>query len=521
MSESSPAVDRPLAAIDVGTNSVHMVIARPTPLGPIDVIARDRERVRLGSGERDMKQLDPEAVDRAVDAIDRFARIAEAHDAELVAVATSAVRESSDPAAFLEQVRSRTGVRLEVIAGVEEARLIHLGAISGVDVGTDQHLVIDIGGGSTEIVVGRETTPLLVRSLKLGHIRLTDGYIEDGVVREGAVKKLRTHLKSFLAPVATDVTALGHDVAIGCSGTIETIASMAARIEGRTVRTVDNLVVTRDGVDAVVDELVSRVRPEDRQDLPGLDPARADVIVAGAILLRQLFRAFRIQEMIVSPNALREGVVLDRLSRRTPDRTTLHHLSDLRRQSVYAVAERYDEDIAHAQHATDLALQLFDETAGLHGYGEAERAVLEAAGMLHNVGRFIAHAAHHKHSYYLIRHSEQLLGFTEQELELTALVARYHRKSEPRPRHVEYAALGEDDQKIVCVLAGMLRVGIGLDRTYRRVVRAVHVSIGDDELDIGLELDPEGDAELELFTAKQRAGLLASSLERTVRFRPR
>lgn len=519
MTDVVPPADRPLAAIDVGTNSVHMVIARPTPHGPLDVIARDKEKVRLGSGERDMKTLDPVAVDRAVAAIDRFAQIAAAHDAEVVAVATSAVRESDDPRAFLAEVRRRTGVRLEVIAGVEEARLIHLGAISAVAVGSGNHLVIDIGGGSTEVVIGRGRSPLLVRSLKLGHVRLTDGFIADGIITDGAVKQLRGYVKSFLAPVANEVTNLGHDVAIGCSGTIETVATMAARIDGRTVRTVDNLVLTREGVDAVVAQLVDRPRPQDRIGMPGLDAARVDVIVAGALLLRQLFRAFEIREMIVSPNALREGVVLDRLNRRAGVRGALHHLSDLRRQSVLAVAHRYDEDVAHAQHATDLALELFDATAEAHGLGEAERGVLEAAGVLHNVGRFIAHAAHHKHSYYLIRHSEQLVGFTEQELELIALVARYHRKSEPKPRHPEFAALAANDKEAVRVLAGLLRIGIGLDRTYQRVVDAVTATITAERVDVELQLRAGVDADLEVFTAEERAGLLATSLEREIRFR--
>jgi exopolyphosphatase/guanosine-5'-triphosphate,3'-diphosphate pyrophosphatase len=520
VTDPSPSADRPLAAIDVGTNSVHMVIARSTPHGPLDVLARDKEKVRLGSGDRDMKTLDPVAVGRAVEAIDRFARIAAAHDAELVAVATSAVREADDPRAFLDEVHRHTGVMLEVIAGVEEARLIHLGAISAVAAGSGNHLVIDIGGGSTEVVIGREQTPLLVRSLKLGHVRLTDGFMADGVVADGAVKRLKKYLKSFLAPVANDVTSLGHAVAIGCSGTIETIATMAARSEGRSVRTVDNLVLTREGVDAVVDQLVDRPRPEDRIGLPGLDDARVDVIVAGSLLLRQLFRAFDIQEMIVSPNALREGVVLDRLNRRTGGGDALHHLSDLRRQSVLAVAHRYDEDAGHAQHATDLALELFDATAEVHRLGERERGVLEAAGVLHNVGRFIAHAAHHKHSYYLIRHSEQLVGFTEQELELIALVARYHRKSEPRPRHADFAALSPVDQATVRVLAGLLRVGIGLDRTYQRVVESVSATIADERIDVDLQLRSGEDADLEVFTAEERAGLLAASLAREVCFRP-
>ena len=520
MTDASPDAERPLAAIDVGTNSVHLVIARATPLGPLDVIARDREKVRLGSGERDMKSLDPEAVARAVAAIDRFAQIAAGYDAELVAVATSAVRESDDPRAFLREVRRSTGVRLEVIAGVEEARLIHLGALSAVAVGSANHLVIDIGGGSTEIVVGRETDPLLVRSIKLGHIRLTDGFMPDGVVGDGSVKRLKSYLKSFLSTVAKEVGAIGHDVAIGCSGTIETIAIMAARMDGRTVRTVDNLVLTRQGLNGVVSELVARPKPEDRVGLAGLDEARADVIVAGAILLQQLFRALGVEEMVVSPNALREGVVLDRLNRRAGVKGALHHLPDLRRRSVLAVAHRFDEDVAHANHATDLALGLFDETASIHGLGEPQREILEAAGVLHNVGRFIAHAAHHKHSYYLIRNSEQLLGFTEQELELMALVARYHRKSEPRPRHLEFAALPDQDQQTVQVLAGLLRVGIGLDRTYRRVVERVRVTITDTRVDVELQVSEGESAELEIFAAEERAGLLSASLGREIRFRP-
>jgi exopolyphosphatase/guanosine-5'-triphosphate,3'-diphosphate pyrophosphatase len=519
MRDLPPVDERPLAAIDVGTNSVHLVIARATPLGPIDVLAREKEKVRLGSGERDMKSLDPEAVERTVAAIDRFAQIATAYDAELVAVATSAVRESDDPRAFLDKVRQATGVRIEVIAGVEEARLIQLGALSAVAAGTGNHLVIDIGGGSTEVVVGRETEPLLLRSMKMGHIRLTDGFMPGGVIEPGSVKRLKSFVKSFLSPVAIEVRELGHDLAIGCSGTIETVAAIAARLDGRAVRTVDNLVLTRAAVDAAVEALVARPRPEDRIGLPGLDDARADVIVAGSLLLQQLFRAFRIKEMVVSPHALREGVVLDRINRRDGVRGALHHLSDLRRRSVLAVAHRYDEDVAHAEHATDLALALFDQTASIHELGEPERQILEAAGVLHNVGRFIAHAAHHKHSYYLIRHSEQLLGFTEQELELIALVARYHRKSMPRGRHAEYSALSEPDQQRVRVLAGLLRVGIGLDRTYQRVVQEVDVDIAEASVEIALQVAPDAGADLEVFAAEERAGLLALALEREIGFR--
>jgi exopolyphosphatase/guanosine-5'-triphosphate,3'-diphosphate pyrophosphatase len=510
----------PLAAIDVGTNSLHMVVARQIEAGAPEILAREKTPVRLGSGASDMKHLDPGAIDRTISALHDFRRIADAHNADVVAIATSAVREAEDRDAFIRRARREAGVDVEIVSGVEEARLIHLGALSGVPIADRQHLVVDIGGGSTEFIVGVGTAPLLARSLKLGHIRLTDRFFPDGVIGEGAVKQCRRYIRSFVAPVAVEISRLGFETAVGCSGTITTIASMIASSDGDVVRTVDNAVITRADLDDLVADLVRRKRPADRKSLPGLEPHRRDVIVAGAVLLGQLFKILGIDEMTVSPNALREGLLLDRFVRQgvTTDRG-LHHLSDLRRSSVVAVARRYDEDLAHADHATDLALELFDELMEEHGYGSMERDVLEAAGVLHNIGRFVAHAAHHKHSYYLIRHTEHLAGFTDHETELIAQVARYHRKSAPSDKHPEFAALDTDDQARVRLLAGVLRVGIALDRTYRRVVEEVRVESEGSRVRVAVVTGHGTDVELELFTARERAGLLAEALGMDVDFR--
>ncbi|MEO0492502.1 MAG: Ppx/GppA phosphatase family protein [Actinomycetota bacterium] len=513
---STPDV-RPVAAIDIGTNSVHLVIARPVEGGSPDVVMREKVPVRLGSGGRDMKQLAPDASERAIGALGRFRRLAEAHGATIVAVATSAVREAENQADFIAAAREHAGVEVSVISGVEEARLIHLGAIGAVPAADRHHLVIDIGGGSTEFAVGTGTTPELTRSLKLGHIRVTDRFFPDGTVTKKAVDECKKYVRAFLAPAAREIRDAGFEIVIGCSGTIENLARMAALESGDSPRTIDNLVLTRDGLRAVTRSLLDADDARSRARTPGLDPHRADVIVGGAILLRQIFKSLGIEEMIVSPAALREGVVLDQLRRQSATTDALHHLGDLRRSSVEAVARRYEDDLTHAEHATDLALQLFDESAPRHRYGDAERDVLEAAGLLHNVGRFIAHAAHHKHSYYVIRHSEHLAGFNEHELELIAQVARYHRKSNPRPKHEEFAALGDDDRQRVRVLAGMLRIAIGLDRTYRRAVRSVTVEL-DDALTIGLDVADGLDVELELFTARERAGLLELALGKRVEF---
>ena len=509
-----------LAAIDVGTNSVHMVIARPVAGGAPEVLARERMPVRLGTGGHDMRRLLPDAVERAVAALVECRHIADAHDADVVAVATSAVREAENQGEFLRRAHDAARITVEIVSGMEEARLIHLGAMSAVPIAGRPHLVIDIGGGSTELIVGDHTPAALARSLKLGHIRLTDRFFGGGVVADGAVKACRRHIKSFVAHVAHEVRDIGFDVAVGCSGTIAALAGLCAARRGETLRTVANATIERADLDKVVADLVSRPTPGERADVAGLDPARRDVIVAGAVLLRQLFKALGIKSMVVSTGALREGLLLDRFNRRDRSRDDgLHHLSDLRRSSVLALARSYHEDLIHAEHATDLALELFDETGAAHGLTIADSELLEAAGLLHNIGRFVADSSHHKHSYYLIRHSERLAGFTEGELELIALVARYHRKRRPVSSHPEYTALRKPDRRRVRILAGLLRVGIALDRTYRRAVERVHASVGEGAVVIDVEVAPGAAVDIELFTARRSADLLADALGRTVDFR--
>ena len=509
-----------LAAIDVGTNSVHMVIARPVTGGSPEVLARERMPVRLGSGGADMRHLLPDAIDRAIAALTECRHIADAHGAEVVAVATSAVREADNQSDFLRRAHTEAKVTVQVIAGMEEARLIHLGAMSAVPIAGRPHVVIDIGGGSTEVIVGNGTAPALARSLKLGHIRLTDRFFPSGVIADGSVEACRRHIRSFVAPVALEARSIGFEVAVGCSGTIASLAHLCAASRGENLRTATNATIERSDLTDVVAELTSRARPADRLKVPGLDPARSDVIVGGAVLLRQLFKALDIESMVVSTGALREGLLLDRFSRRDRSRDDgLHHLSDLRRSSVLALARSYHEDLNHAEHATDLALELFDETGDAHGLGIVDSEVLEAAGLLHNIGRFVAHSSHHKHSYYLIRHSERLAGFTEGELELIALVARYHRKREPVPSHREYTALSKQDRYRVRVLAGLLRVGIALDRTYRRAVERVHASVEDGIVRVDVEAAEGIDVDIELFTARRNADLLAKTLGRSVEFR--
>jgi exopolyphosphatase / guanosine-5'-triphosphate,3'-diphosphate pyrophosphatase len=499
-----------LAAIDIGTNSVHLVVARVAE-HRIEVVEREREMVRLGSSAGDMKRLTPAAMARGIEALVRFRKVAAIHGASLRAVATSAVREAENRAVFIERARAE-GIEIEVISGFEEARLIHLGVLQAVPVFDRQIVVCDIGGGSTELVVGRKDEILTARSLKLGAIRLTRRYFAESTLTAGAVEACRDDIRTTAAPAFREIRRVGFEVAVGSSGTIGAICQMAAARTGTAApRTLNNFTISRDDIDAVVRRIVKAPTVKERAKIPGLDPRRADIIVAGALILEQVVHEIGADELTFSDYALREGVLLDTWRREHGG--SLHHLSDLRRRSVLRLAEQMDEDPAHSAHVSRLALQIFDGTAGRHGLGDDSREVLEAAALLANVGLFLSHAGHHKHSYYVIRNSELLTGFTDREIELIAQVARYHRKSVPRKKHPEFADLPSDDQQRVRVLAGILRIAVGLDRNHAGRVRAVRCRDGEDG-SLVIEVEPSAgqDVSLELHAAVSRADLLAEAL---------
>ncbi|HET8617624.1 MAG TPA: Ppx/GppA phosphatase family protein [Acidimicrobiales bacterium] len=497
-----------LAAVDIGTNSIHLVVAR-VDANRIEVLDREREMVRLGSSAGDMKRLTPAAINRGIEALDRFKQVAAIRGASVRAVATSAVREAENRAVFIERARA-VGVEVEVISGFEEARLIHLGVLQAVPVFDRQVVVCDIGGGSTELVVGTKGEILTARSLKLGSIRLTRRYFDTPRPTAKAVESCRRGIRTTLAPAVREIRRAGFDVAVGSSGTIGAVCQMvAARQEAGVPRTLNNFTVTRADIDGVVRRLAAATVKE-RARIPGLDPRRADIILAGALILEQVVHELGAEELTFSDYALREGVLLD--TWRRVHGGSLHHLSDLRRRSVLRLAAQMDEDTAHSAHVARLALDLFDATADRHGLGDDSREVLEAAALLANVGLFVSHAGHHKHSYYVIRNSELLTGFTDREIELIAQVARYHRKSAPRRKHAEFAALDRDDQRRVRVLAGLLRVAVGLDRNHGARVSALSVRSGDETLVVAAVPADGQDVSLELHAAGTRSDLLADAL---------
>lgn len=516
------------AAIDIGTNSIHLVVARATPGGGFDVVTTEKEMVRLGSGAGDMKNLEVEAIDRGIDALARMVEVAQSFGAEITAVATSAVREAENRQVFVDRARHELGLSVEVISGYEEARLIHHGVVHALPVAGRRTLVVDIGGGSTEFIVGENSELVEARSLRLGAIRLNRRFIagslnDDGVPSAKAIRRCRAFLADALSGVARDFGGHQPEMAIGSSGTITAVASMIAATNGPIPKQMNGFSFTNKEMSAVAERVVAS-SATDRRKMRGLDERRTDIIVAGVLLLDEIFKAFDLKDMTLSEFALREGVLYDRFP------AGADHLHDLRRSNAVRLGIQLDPDFPHAETSARLAVQIFDRTTELHGLGDDARELLETAALVHNVGMFIAHSGHHKHGYYVIRNSEQLTGFSEQETELIALIARYHRKSHPIAKHAEFARLDAEDQQLVRILAGILRIAIGLDRRHDATVASVGVRVEDASADNDTDkrrlviepVVPDGsDIAVEVFAARARSGLLAESLEVDVAIKQR
>jgi exopolyphosphatase/guanosine-5'-triphosphate,3'-diphosphate pyrophosphatase len=322
-------------------------------------------------------------------------------------------------------------------------------------------------------------------------------------------------VRSTLTIFEHDVDELGFDVAVASSGTAEAIARIVHAASGKAdLKTFNCFHFTRGDLDHVVTLLSDARTVATRRRVPGLDPARADIILAGALILQGVAEVFSIRRFVISDYALREGVLLDTIQRHVG--SSLHNLRDVPGRSVRQLAAKCDDDVRHSEHVAKLALQLFDATKLVHGLDDSAAATLEAGALLANVGLVISHSKHHLHSYYVIRNSE-LVGFTDPEIELIAQVARYHRKSAPKPTHPEFAALDAEDQHTVRVLAGLLRIAIALDRTHEQRVGSVSATVSKRAIEIEAVAADGADVSLELWTANERTALLAETLGRTVK----
>jgi exopolyphosphatase/guanosine-5'-triphosphate,3'-diphosphate pyrophosphatase len=506
-----------LAVIDLGTNSFHMIIAELHPRNhTFTILDKEKDYVRIGSGKSDMKQLSPSAMERGIMALRRFKGLAQRFQAPVRAVATSAIREALNQQEYLLRVRRVTGINIEVISGFEEVRLIYLGVLKALPVFGKRVLLVDIGGGSTDFLLARRDTILYDNTLKIGALRLHQRFFAGKKITDVAIDKCRKYIRGTLNPVTRKIRRQRFDVAVGTSGTVETIANMIRIRRGLdSSYKMNSFTFNARELTDVVLEIVGIRDARKRARLPGLDADRADIIVSGGLILEQVIEDLGIKRMTVSEYALREGVVIDTMNRatRTPD-----VFDDIKQKSVSVLAAKFQYSRMHAEHTAMLAIRIFTQTRRLHGLGSREREFLEVAALLHDIGFYISHAQHHRHTYYLIRNAE-LLGFTEEEKEIIANVARYHRKSHPKQKHEAFVQLTPDNQQLVRKLAAILRVADGLDRSHTCSVRDVVVRIRQGKVCLVVRPSGHADVSLELWGAVRKKRLFEEMYGCDLQFR--
>ncbi len=509
--------------MDIGTNSVRLAVVEVGQDQTWTTLASQKQVVRLGEGEfsgqtkgrkaasdkDEGHRLTEEAIARGALVCARFAEVARGFGAEeIVALATAAVREADNRDQFVQRVRDMADLDVRVISGQEEARLIYLGVSSGIELPPGKNaLFMDIGGGSTELIVGDSQNYAFLDSLRLGAIRLTSEGLDDAAkpVSTAAWSALQRQVRSALAPAVRQIAKAGFASMYGSSGTIINLAEIAAQAAPGPVPTsLRNYVLTLADIQAISKRLCG-LTLEGRRRVPGINPERADIIIGGAAILQTVMETVGTTSLRISDRGVREGIIVDRLRRgavsagpEEPAETE----TGARRRSIQQLMRATNVDETHAAHIVRLSLSLFDQWKGLglHEFGRA-RELLEYAALLHDAGFFVSHTDHQKHSHYLIRHSE-LLGFNDREVEIIANLALYHRKSLPRRKHPEFARLDSKTQRLIRVLSCALRLAEALDRSHLMLVGSVSCERLAKPDRVAMTLHTAGDAQLEIWAAQ-------------------
>ncbi|MBD1214797.1 MAG: Ppx/GppA family phosphatase [Dolichospermum circinale Clear-D4] len=469
-----------IAAIDIGTNSLHIVIVKiEAALPSFTIVAREKETIRLGDRNLITGELKPEIMNKAMACLGRFKTIAYSLGVtSIVAVATSAVRESPNGKEFLQQIETQVGLTVDLISGPEEARRIYLGVLSGMEFNNQPHIIIDIGGGSTELILGDSEEPRSLTSTKIGAVRLTGELVHSDPITETEFKYLQAYARGMLERSVEEVQGklkIGDfPRLIGTSGTIETIATIHAREKlGLVPSTLNGYQFSLQDLRTWVIRL-RRMTNIERAAIPGIPEKRSEVILAGAVILQEAMTLLGVESLTVCERSLREGVIVDWMLTHGFIDNRLRFQSSIRQRSVLKTAKKYQTNLEHGDRVAAFALSIFDQTqAQIHNWGANQRQLLWAAAVLHNSGHHVSHSAHHKHSYYLIRNSE-LLGYNETEIEIIANIARYHRKSPPKKKHENYRnLLHKEHRTMVNQLSAMLRLAVALDR--RQIGAIAHI----------------------------------------------
>ncbi len=494
-SQSVNADLRRIAAIDIGTNSFHLLVAAVDPkLRTFRIIQAEKATTRLGERDPETGELTAAAMQRGLETLRQFRDLAASHRVEqIVTAATSAVREAPNGRDFLQTILDDLGMEVDLVSGPEEARLIYLGVLSGMPFGDRPHLLLDIGGGSTELILADGRDARALTSTRVGAVRLQRDFVRDDPMPPQRRSFLQAFIQGSLEPAVDKVRRRikpgETPVLVATSGTAMAIGSLAASEEERPPRKLHGYRVTRQSLNQVVDRLIT-MTPAQRRELAPINDRRAEIIVPGALILQTTMKMLGVEEFVLSERALREGLIVDWMLRQGLLEDRFSFQSSIRQRTVLHQVQRFAVNQSRAERVASHALSLYDATRGvMHDDSGEGRELLWAAAMLHTCGQHINISAYHKHTWYLIRHGE-LLGYSEAEHLMVAAIARYHRRSLPKKRHESWQLVAtRDNRRCVHQMALLLRLAAALDRRPEPVISALRIHAVKGSLD--LEIVPE------------------------------
>lgn len=494
----APAHDKTVAFIDIGTNSIRFLLARFHPNLTHTILSVQKETVRLGENEFTDDMLRPAAMERALQVCKQFTSMANKNEVdEIIAVATSATREAQNKDEFIKMLRKQAKLNVHTISGFEEARLIYLGIANSLDLKGKTALFIDIGGGSTELIVGDQRNYKLLDSLKLGAVRLGSMLFarnDTKPIKPKQYKVVRQYVLNSAIRSLQKIKSTKFETVIGSSGTIENLAEIAARkYLGRAHRPDD--VLTLEQLNGIIKELCA-LPLKDRVKIDGINARRADIIIPGACILQTIMKELEIEQIQVTELSMQHGLLVDYMLKH--GYLQREQSSSFRLDNVQRFARRLQADLPHAEKVRSLAASMFDSAkrAGFHKIDATHRELMEYAALLHDVGIFLSYSNHEAHSYYLIKNAG-LEGFDQDELQTIASLAYFHRKRFPQDKHAEFSAIEDASRKAVRQISVLLRIAETLDRSHTGVVKTALLRRRGDEA--VLEVVASQGAELEMW----------------------
>lgn len=495
-----------LAAIDVGSNSIRLVVAEAQAGGQYRILDEERESTRLGRSLSSTGRMDDESIEATLAALRRFKSIALGLGVEnLRAIATCAVREAVNGDEFIERVTQQLELPIEVISSEREAYLAFHSARRRCDLAGKNTLLADIGGGSTEIVLASGEHIEAIYATKLGAVRLAEKFGGGQSMAGDDFFRMQRWIDRQLKKEVTKVPLSPH-LLIGSGGTFTTLASTVMASKGQSRLPVSGCQISRAELRHLVEKL-RKMSVKQRREVPGLNPDRADIIVPGLAVIDRIMKRFKVNLMQVHPFGVRDGLLLSMIEKMQGPEETVP-ADDVAQIERFAGACGVELD--HARHCAKLATEIYTGLCGVFEVDPADLRLLDAAARMQDVGYLINYDGHHKHSYHLILHSS-LEGFRPEELEIIANVARYHRGAEPKQKHENYSRLSKSDQQRVLGMAAVLRVAGGLDRTHNQTVTSARIA--GNKTQVELIVSASEYPEVNLWAARRRTGMFEKAFD--------